>query len=537
MTTNIKRQSIKLPGQFPQFFDFEESSLVSFMKYYYEWLETQGPTYHSQRITNYIDVDDDQNGYDLFDSFLRNEFLQNIPTNIIVDDRFLIKQIKDFYKAKGTEEAARILFRILYNEEVEFEYPGRYILRASDGRWLIEQSIKVVLIVDELSDISLNDFFVGATSNATAKIQKIEQKLVSGVVETEVFITNLFGTFIKGEVLKSRNTGEDLAIYVNEEDSFTTYPGRFTTTDGFLSSDRVLQDNYYYQEYSYVLKSGRDSKEYVDVLKKLSHPAGSIFFPEFSLKIYIDGYDSTRERYATSYTKQITYNIDFFELMKFELSSDVQQGSVAGKYVVVYEFDYWDIQRPDYTDDHQTTGTHSGETFIVSAFPSGFGVGDVVEITDTVYGASQNFAISEIISPTEFKVMREWPYGDSSLNFKFLKREFDDPLYSFGSTNIPGTSQNKIIDLVDYVDVVVDSYTEISSLNYSEMLIPKFLRTNENFDSKPIVKGTIVSITDNINSYANSYFVRTKLSERTLKLSEEYPFGEVGDVSFTVNNI
>jgi hypothetical protein len=45
-------------------------------------------------------------------------------------------------------------------------------------------------------------------------------------------------------------------------------------TKGQLSSDMVLQDNYKYQEYSYVIRSDVSLSKYVDLIKGLVHPAG-----------------------------------------------------------------------------------------------------------------------------------------------------------------------------------------------------------------------------------------------------------------------
>jgi hypothetical protein len=45
-------------------------------------------------------------------------------------------------------------------------------------------------------------------------------------------------------------------------------------TKGQLSSDMVLQDNYKYQEYSYVIRSDVSLSKYVDLIKGLAHPAG-----------------------------------------------------------------------------------------------------------------------------------------------------------------------------------------------------------------------------------------------------------------------
>ena len=44
-----------------------------------------------------------------------------------------IRQVKDFYKTKGTEESYKILFRVLYGEEVNVIKPSEFLLRPSDA--------------------------------------------------------------------------------------------------------------------------------------------------------------------------------------------------------------------------------------------------------------------------------------------------------------------------------------------------------------------------------------------------------------------
>ncbi len=54
--------------------------------------------------------------------------------------------------------------------------------------------------------------------------------------------------------------------------------GTWTTTRGFLNSDKYLQDSYYYQEYSYDVRSSRELANYEDVLRKVYHPVGVELF-------------------------------------------------------------------------------------------------------------------------------------------------------------------------------------------------------------------------------------------------------------------
>lgn len=531
-------KSLKVANQIPQFFDFEGSQLVAFMAAYYEWMESFGPDFYSRRITDYNDIDFRKDSHEIFDEFLRSEFLKFVPNKLQVDDRLLIKNIRDFYKSKGTEDSVKILFRILYNEDVEFEYPGKYMLRASDGRWNIDRSLKIVLIVDGLSDISLYDFVVGAESGAAAKIQKVEQKLVNSVIETELFYTDKFGSFIPGEQLNSRITKEPLAILINEIDAETIYPGKYVTTDGFLSWDRVIQDSHYYQDFSYVIKSARDSKEYADILKQLTHPAGTIFFTEYNLRVDINNVFDER-RFEKLYSKQIQYTIDLQDMIQLNLESDVSQGSYTGKYI--FEYDLVFSPEP-YIFSSQTTYPGSlQDPDVLNIFESttdivGLEVNDIVEIYDSVEERTYHLRVKTVHDIRTFETYRDYPYGaGTDLVFKVFKKDKDDSVNNIRNRDI-GAGNGEILSLTNYPDFNNLSYEEIDQYTYSELLQDKYLQISD-LASLPIVRGTIISISDNINNHINDYYVRETISDDLIVFYDEYTDVTTTNLNYTVTNI
>lgn len=223
--------------------------------------------------------------YDVFFRFLRNEFMQNIPPNILTDESTLLKNIKDFYRAKGSEKAYKLLFRILFNEEVEFYYPGRDILRASDGRWTVDRSLQISLI--QTAAIVGNEAqIIGSRSNTRARIERIEQYTANNVQIVELFVTHVQGTFEKNEKLISLTSNSELAIITSN--GLITHSGRWDDTYGFLSSDKYLQDNYYYQEFSYEVRSSQTLQAYQSVAEKLVHPAGTKLFASLENEVSVD---------------------------------------------------------------------------------------------------------------------------------------------------------------------------------------------------------------------------------------------------------
>jgi hypothetical protein len=118
--------------QLPEHIREDYPTFVAFVEAYYEYLQTQGVDFSTIR-----DIDKTLESF--VDQF-KKELAYNLP-NITQDERFLLQNIKDQYLAKGSQGSYKLLFRLLYGKEVELVYPGRSMLRASDGRWNQEISL------------------------------------------------------------------------------------------------------------------------------------------------------------------------------------------------------------------------------------------------------------------------------------------------------------------------------------------------------------------------------------------------------------
>jgi len=56
----------------------------------------------------------------------------------------MIKNLLPLYLSKGSEKSFKLLFRMLFGQELQVIYPRNSILRASDGKWLVENTIRVL---------------------------------------------------------------------------------------------------------------------------------------------------------------------------------------------------------------------------------------------------------------------------------------------------------------------------------------------------------------------------------------------------------
>lgn len=141
---------------------------------------------------------------------------------------------------------------------------------------------------------------IGQVSGATAIVDVID-------VDTSLPVIGLNAT-ITANVQTANNVATNLDVYdsgfgyvdyetvtMSKEDSDYAITaivrlgkeghgeGFFQTTKGFLDSDKKLHDNDYYQEYSYEVISKIPFDRYVDVLKKVTHVAGTKMFGRLSI--------------------------------------------------------------------------------------------------------------------------------------------------------------------------------------------------------------------------------------------------------------
>lgn len=208
MTTN-NRISNLVATQLPFFVRNDHENFVRFIEAYYEYLEQNGKTVErAKNLRSYSNIDE---SIDEFIQHFYNQYISAIPENILADKTLVLKHIKDFYTARGTEKSIRFLIRILFNDDVEFYYPKRDILRASDGKWFVEKSIKVDDIkIDGVSNTSLsaiNNFITrkitGAQSNATALVERVDSYFESNALVKELKLSNQVKDFESGEQISA----------------------------------------------------------------------------------------------------------------------------------------------------------------------------------------------------------------------------------------------------------------------------------------------------------------------------------------------
>ena len=149
MTYKIPAASV-ISNQFPEFTREDYPGFIKFVELYYKYINENRIEGIGQNFDQlqYIDTT-----LDKFIDALWKQFGINVPRTSIPNDRYFLKHIKDFYSTKGSEESFRMLFRHLYDTEIEIKYPREQILIASDGKWVQDISVLVDVTSGNIFDI------------------------------------------------------------------------------------------------------------------------------------------------------------------------------------------------------------------------------------------------------------------------------------------------------------------------------------------------------------------------------------------------
>jgi len=173
---------------------------------------------------------------------------------------------------------------ILNNSPIEF-------LKSENDEYLIAETL-----VQDSTPFDIiaenNDTLITETlSTATAVVESYDGD------RNILTLTSVNGTFLVGQTITGNTSGETATVLLANQASLTstvgttvTSSGEFINVDGHVSElTKNIQDSFYYQDYSYVVKVGEAITSWRDDLKRSIHPAGFNVFGEVSVQTSVSG--------------------------------------------------------------------------------------------------------------------------------------------------------------------------------------------------------------------------------------------------------
>jgi hypothetical protein len=270
----------------PKFFTEGYPNFVKFIEMWLDWCSERGQAYWNlSNLENFTSIDDT---VDEFYKEIKKELVADFPDQIVAESKTFLKNVSHIYRTKGIEECYRLIFRIFWGVDIQISYPSEKILRVSDNSWIQEKFITTV-------DLSLQELIkmpgcliIGQASETTAVVKNLA---FINVLEGDEFpnyvltLENLSGSFVDGETIRVIGGNADMHGTVFTVEYFMDRPGYWESTESFLSTDKVLQDNYYWQDFSYVVTTTIPINDWYRLILKLLHPAGLKIFGRFVVSL------------------------------------------------------------------------------------------------------------------------------------------------------------------------------------------------------------------------------------------------------------
>ncbi|CAB5221189.1 hypothetical protein UFOVP247_103 [uncultured Caudovirales phage] len=292
--------------QFPSFYNEDGENFVAFVKAYYEWMEQSGYTINKSR--QLFEIRDIDSTPAAFVDHFKKKYFANLPRSIEGDVKFLQKHILDLYRAKGSAEGVKLLFRLLFNEEIDIYIPANDVLKASDGIWV---EPKYFEISNRFNNYLYEGTYVtGATSGATAFVENYKRIYIDDHQAQVLYVTNISGEFEVGEQLVSDVVNINDAAFIlgspsNISVNFASpdqpvgeivnsvYTFGATNFDGIVIGSYDVTDGFI----NFIINSGGS---------RYSHNANiSITTGSNTM-----GYSATFTDFVLANTEDITYNLD-----------------------------------------------------------------------------------------------------------------------------------------------------------------------------------------------------------------------------------
>jgi hypothetical protein len=197
--------SLLIENHFPQFYKEQGNTFVDFVKEYYQWAEqTNNNIFFTRNLLEYRDIDK------TIDDFLYHYKLKYLTGAPVSFDRtrFNVKHSGDFYSSKGTERGTKLFLNRVFNvSETEVYFPGKDVIKASDGEWFVPVYLEVSLSTKTPSFIGKT--VVGSTSGASAFVEGVGRKSINGKYLDVIYLSSVNGDFLLDELITSDGSLND----------------------------------------------------------------------------------------------------------------------------------------------------------------------------------------------------------------------------------------------------------------------------------------------------------------------------------------
>ena len=155
--------TLKARANIPEHIRNQYPLFCKFVDYYHDWLEA-----NQIDIASVTDLDTTS---DQFIDDFKKELDPTLAKFEYINEKFLIRHLRNIYLSKGTEASFRMLFKMLYNKDIIIKYPGNMMMKPSDGKW--EQLYSIFVQTVSGDALTLNDRIVQVNNKGTDRMIRL----------------------------------------------------------------------------------------------------------------------------------------------------------------------------------------------------------------------------------------------------------------------------------------------------------------------------------------------------------------------------
>ncbi len=441
-----------------------------------------------------------------------------------------IKQAKDFYSSKGSDQSFEILFRALYGEDISIIRPSDFLLIPSDAQYRITKNLVVEPIEGNPEDLLNKTIFQDQTnvfSAASGSVSRVQKIVRNG---KNYYVLSLDYDFDKdinvdGSVFGNFNvhpkttliTSVSIGSTVLDVDSTVGFPATGTLI-AKISDDVSVTINY----------GSKTLNQFFDC-DGIDQPLTSK--QELRLDSYAYGYSGiTTESQIKFRVTGVLSDLDFPpEKTYYYDTGDIIQIKSLGIGLTDYSANNWIFNIPvKYKVKNITLQNNIDFLYSITTFDIyNFNIGDTAKIISSD-GTERNCVVVEIVNKYEF-VIRGQGQIDTQQSYEIQK-------------TVSKVNSNNYPELNIYSTNVQNVYSDKESLYVASPSIPNYLDQPLNINDRSVILNGIfngedliilnhgfytgdsviyksVSSTNTLNIPDGIYFVK-KVDENTIKLSK-----------------
>ena len=206
---------------------------------------------------------------DTYIDYLKDELYPSIPITYYGDKRVIASKFREFFQSKSNEDSYRFIFKLLYDDNIDFYYPGTDIIRVSSGKFEKTQVIRTAASAygyNSLGNLYTRDIFLflnktirGRTTGFLANVVDIKKFFIGSREVAEMTLKLVSGTFVGGEEIYDI-TDENL----------------FTSLFGIVSQVNVIDGGSGYRDGDVITITGDGSEAQAKVISIKESPISAL---------------------------------------------------------------------------------------------------------------------------------------------------------------------------------------------------------------------------------------------------------------------